>query len=455
MSNQTGVGTGISRRTFLKRAAGVGGLAAFPLLAGCGSGEQGSAASDTVSCSLEAPNNATELTLLAYRFPPIEAHADQMSTCATSTENLNVSTRLLPFDEMLRQANTTMSTGSNVPYQMAYAYDRTLIEYASKDWLVPLDNFIEEYRDEYNLGDIPADLWDRGNFEGATYGFPWGQNIHIFFYRRDIFEQQDLSPPETIDQWIAACEKLAKTQATPNPMALTYDQSSGLYTIFHNLLSAYGGQWFDENDVPAFNGDEGVRAVETMQKLFEFLPEGALSATDDDVMVLLQQGQVAMGNVWVSRAREVTDPEVSAQADNIAFAPAPKGSESGVPAANWAQDFYVLPANSGVEPDLTFRLLGESLNEKSMRKTAGLTIPSRDAVLEADEVRSEYPWLDVATETINAGAKGLPRKPFMGVALELVGNSLSQVLGGDAQPQQALDKAAREMESELEQSGVL
>ncbi len=54
-------------------------------------------------------------------------------------------------------------------------------DWGGKGWLLPLNDLIEKYWDEYDLGDIPAVVWEGGTLDGNIYGVPIiGNTLHLF-----------------------------------------------------------------------------------------------------------------------------------------------------------------------------------------------------------------------------------------------------------------------------------
>ena len=89
------------------------------------------------------------------------------------------------------------------------------------DALLPLNDLVEQYREEYNLDDIPQPVWDAATIDGNIYGVPFMSNTMHLFYRSDIFEAHGhrLCPPPTMRSWTPApCWRRTKTASTcPSP----------------------------------------------------------------------------------------------------------------------------------------------------------------------------------------------------------------------------------------------
>lgn len=100
--------------------------------------------------------------------------------------------------------------------------------------IVPIDQYVSA------LDNYTANVLDRVQFEGKTYGIP--QNICplVFFYRKDIFDKMGLTPPATWDEF----EQTAKAihSADPSQYLMNFDANSPEW--FAGLAEQAGGNWW-------------------------------------------------------------------------------------------------------------------------------------------------------------------------------------------------------------------
>lgn len=420
-------------------------------LAGCQSSQESS--EKKKSSNIESPNKPTSISVLSFRFPATEHFTSKMKACEDGVDNLTVNVKLTSFDQLVEQTRLALS-GSKSPYHIIYTYNEFYPMYIEKGWLQPLDEYIEKYKETYNLDDIPAELWESVSYDGHIYGIPFEQNIQHIFYRKDVFEKYNLQPPKTYDELIQICETLSKKQDIEYPFALVLNKPDGIFSEFFNALVANDGQLFDEQNHPSFNGPEGVKAVETLKKLIKYMPPGVLSYTNDDVMVGLQQGQIAMTNMWTTRASAMDDSKVSKVVGKIAYAPAPSSVENGVPHSNWAQDVWVIPKNCS-DPELAFQVAAEATNYKNMKDAVNLTLVTRKSILDDSLIIEKNVSYPAAMATINAGAKPMQPKPYIGTVGDVISIYVGEALTGKMSTQDALNKAAAELEKNLKNQGYI
>ena len=142
------------------------------------------------------------MNLIGWAFPITEFYAKEFQKC-NSVENLKVNVQLLNNTGAQEQVRLALAGGAKSPYGIVHAANAQIIEWGSREWLMPLNDLVEKYWDEYDLGDIPQIAWDGATIDGKIYGVPMvGNTLHLQ-YRKDLFEQYGLKPPTTYDEVIA------------------------------------------------------------------------------------------------------------------------------------------------------------------------------------------------------------------------------------------------------------
>ena len=163
---------------------------------------------DPTACNLEAPAEGAEVNMIGHAFPITEFFVAELEKC-NDVDNIEVNTQLLDSESSEVQQRLALSGGGESPWAITHQTPSNIVEFASQGLLTPLDDLVEKYWIEYNLFEIPKALWESASYEGHIYGVPFlGNTLHMF-YRTDLFEQYNLSPPTTYDSVIAACNVLA------------------------------------------------------------------------------------------------------------------------------------------------------------------------------------------------------------------------------------------------------
>lgn len=421
-------------------------LALAILMCGC---QRQKRASD--ACHVPLPATPTKVTVISYESHGMPFFAEQMTKCSQGT--LVVRHQMLPYDELVNQATISMSAKSPSPYDLIHVYDQLLVEWAGKGWLAPLDDLVGKYWNQYHLDEIPTKVWDMMKVNGHVFAIPGIQNPEIFIYRKDLFEKYGLKPPQTYDDLTALCTSLKAKGAAPYPLLMMYSKSSDHVAYeFHDLMHSMGGHWFNDDGSPAFNDEIGQQALGKMVGLYHAcVHPDAVNFTPEDAIIGLQQGQFLMAIIWVNEAPQLDNPDLSRYAGKFGFAPAPGACATCPPAAYWAQDSWVIPANAGVDRELLFRIAMEGTQTRNQAKAAEVALVTRLPVAEV----SEKPYWKAAMTSIDRGASGLDRRPYAYLAREAVTRYAVEALLGHLTVKEALDRAAAEDLHAMHDEGFL
>jgi sorbitol/mannitol transport system substrate-binding protein len=409
-----------------------------------------------VPCNLDpAPDKPTTVAYLGNKFPVVEYFANQLKSCEGS--NLTVNLDWLPANERDQKANLVLSSG-DTSYEIIQATQRNIYEWGAKGWIMPLNDLIAKYKEQYDLDDIPQTVFEGVTFDGNVYGIPFNQNGQVFFYRKDIYDKYGLKPPTTWDEAMTQFTMLAEKKDTPYVYAATYAKGSDLAGEFARTFQSAGGTWFNDDATPAFNSPEAVASVKVIKDLLQYAPPDVLTYNNDKVMVALQQGQVAAAITYISRAARMDDPSQSTVVGKIEYAPVPAFKQGGPSGTSVGGDSYVIPAKTKTDPDLIFRIIMEATTAEHQKPAANLSMMTRQSVAEDPEVVKMNRYLPAVTEAIQGDLPVLPpypKVPYYSLAVSALGNTLAQALTGDITIEEALTQAAEEYEIQALDKGFI
>jgi multiple sugar transport system substrate-binding protein len=406
---------------------------------------------DPTECNLDSPAESAELNMIGWSFPITDFYAEELEKCS-KVDNLTVNTNLLASADAQEQVRLALSAGGDSPYDIVHGANAQVGEWAGAGWMMPLNDMVDKYYDEYNLGDIPEKAWEGVTIDGQIYGVPIvGNTLHLI-YRQDVFDEFGISVPETYDEVIEMCN----TVGLDNPdwdMPFTINLSAGwAWEIeFFQFLRAYGGDFLDENNNPTFNDEAGVKAVEKLIEVADAcMGIDGYTFSLNDQEVAIQLGTLPATNMWASRAANMTDPERTDLGDVIAYAPAPRVVADGPRAGSAWNDYYMIPANTTNDPDLIFRVIMEAADERSQRDAAEIGMTTRLAV-------AEYggPYLEAAGITIAEGIGIYDKEQAVGIVRAKLGEFLPLVGTGEMTAQEALDAAAEAYLEEATAQGFI
>jgi multiple sugar transport system substrate-binding protein len=301
----------IRRRDFLAATAALG--AAGP-----------AAASVTATPGLRAgkPFAGTELKVLCVVASQFRAHEARL---AAFTEQTGITAKytFVPFGSM-REALTAEMVGGGGDYDLAIAMDQ---------WVASLNNLFDPIDDVVRAKQIPLDRWPeahlrQGRVGGRLLGLPSRGHVQLLFYRRDLFEKHNLTPPATWEGLVETAQAIQAREPGIAGVSVPYGRGNGQnLMVWYNFLWGRGGQLFDAQGQPAFNNAAGLQSVQDYVDLLRrhrVTPAGAVSFAEQDAVNSMGQGNAAMLPVWWWVRSTLVNPQASRLTESqIGFAPMP------------------------------------------------------------------------------------------------------------------------------------
>jgi len=395
-------------------------------------------AQDAGECNIDAPADATQVNMIGWTFPIMDFYADEIEGC-NQVDNLDVNVQMLTSGDAQTEMRLAASSTAASPYDLIAGSNNFVGELANQGWLLPLNDLIEAYSEEYDLGDMDAATYAAASIGDQIYGIPVTVNTQHFYYNTELLEAAGIEAPETYLDVIEACN-------TMDTEALDIDFSFGMVLSagwawqieWVNFFHGYGGLLLDEDNMPAFNNEVGVESLELLMDVVDAClgDEGLLLSTDD-LQAGIANGSIAMGHMWASRAAIMDDEEQSFVVGLIEFAPAlyPTPEETIRTAIGYV-DFLAIPATSEVDSDLVFQIIMEAADLDSQLNAAEFGLVPRGA---AEEVAPRYSAASLTTIAEGGPAAGNPAQQILNSAL---GQFLPMVATGDMTAEEALNAAA-------------
>ena len=146
------------------------------------------------------------------------------------------------------------------------------------------------------LDNYPPGVVDILSYNGEIWSVP--VNIHrsnVLWYNKQIFEENNLTPPATVDEFFEVCEILSSVDVTP--MALGDNGVWADTHLFESVLLAsmgpekYRGLWDGSTD---WNGSEVKTALETFVKMMDCVNEDHAALAWNEAAQMVADGDAAM-----------------------------------------------------------------------------------------------------------------------------------------------------------------
>lgn len=159
--------------------------------------------------------------------------------------------------------------------------------------MAPITDVWEEqgWRDVY-----PEQLVEMVTHDGEIYSVP--ANVHrgnVLWFNKKVFADNNLEAPQTFDEFFAAAEKLKAAGIAP--LALGDKLKWEAAHLFEDVLlgslgpDGYRGLWTGET---AWDGPEVTQALETFDRMLDFVNEDHAAHTWDSATQLVLDGKAAM-----------------------------------------------------------------------------------------------------------------------------------------------------------------
>jgi len=135
----------------------------------------------------------------------------------------------------------------NLP-ALAQAFENNIALYLEADALLPLNGKLD------HLTDLNPFFVNAVRFNGQLYGLPFNKSVQILYYNRDLLGKHGIDVPKTIDAFIAAAKSISDAEGEP-VYWFRPDTSTYAYWFFN-----MGGSYLHDSKV-VVNSPEGIKAL--------------------------------------------------------------------------------------------------------------------------------------------------------------------------------------------------
>jgi multiple sugar transport system substrate-binding protein len=187
-------------------------------------------------------------------------------------------------------------TAGNAP-ELLYGSDHWLQEWASAEWLEPLDTHFPQVK-EYDKEVAPYAL-EGMTYEGHTYGMSYYADTMDFVYNEKLLKDAGFDKgPETLDDVYNMSKAIKEKKINEYPIIMAWSQKEGAFPeAWTSLVYAQqegSNAMFDAEFNPVFN-KEGSAAYKVMDWLVKAYQEGlidpaSLSTAEIDQVKSMQAG---------------------------------------------------------------------------------------------------------------------------------------------------------------------
>jgi multiple sugar transport system substrate-binding protein len=335
-----------------------------------------------------------------------------------------------------------------------------------KFWLggfaAPIEGYLKDPRltaPDYDLNDFTPAALQGVRHKGTIFALPWGAEVGMLFYRKDLFQKHEVKVPTTLAEVEEAAKRLTLKGADGKIEIYGVANRGRREAVGGGTASAwlhnFGGDWLDQNGNPAVNSPEAVRAWEAYSRVLRLYgPPGQTNFQWYEAASMFAQGRSAMMmDQNVIGIPMFNDPEKSRVVGQVGYAKFPAGPARDTPnMLTWG-----LCITSSSKNKEAAWLLMQWLTNKRQQLRAQMAGSStvRKSAWESPEFRAadkQPEWTRISLQAMaTANAEWLPPIVAALEAKELVGGIIQAgMLGQDVKA--AADKAAADMKRLIERT---
>lgn len=178
-----------------------------------------------------------------------------------------------------------------------------------KDLVVPIDEVIQEIITRW--GPFHPIAKQLAYFDGHWKALPlWAVGFHPL-YRKDYFALGGVEPPRS---WPELLEVAPKLWNLGHPIAFAISSCGDANNSLFQIMMAFGAKIANENGVVAIDSSETRRALEFVQKLFEYMPSEVLAWDNagNNRYILSGEGSWTLNPISILISARQAFPEIAA-----------------------------------------------------------------------------------------------------------------------------------------------
>jgi len=410
------------------------------------------AAGDKEGGKKGAAEKPEKITIVVYE--PTEAKGmEEFGKIFTEKYGIEVEVFSIPWANLHEKiiADLTAQTGT---YDLIAIPGLWSLEFIYADYIEPLDEYwTNPDLPSFDIEDYPESIVNLVADDEHVYWIPHHGTTQILFYRKDLFEKEGFSPPETYEGMFEIAEFFTDNPDYPEVYGFgtTARQGEWASSTWCTWIWSWGGDFFDENWYPIFNDAKGVASLEAYaEAVNRFAPSDAPNWGNEEAGAAMQQGRLAMLQMWPQLAAAMEDPSQSKVVGKVGYAPMPKKELRFPRLGSWGLTISKYSENK----DWAYRYLVEfnsAENVKNIHRPAGMVVCRLSVV---NELAQDDELVQAVLESFEH-TKERPGIPEIGQIIDVWGLAVSRAVTGDASAQVALNDAADKIEEILRDGGYI
>lgn len=369
---------------------------------------------------------------------------------------MKVSYEMLP-DQQQRQKNVVQFTAGDSGIDAFYSSLHVEKKrFWKSGWYEPLNGYLANRAltsPEFDWNDFTeAARRTATQPDGSVSAIPSFMDVLIFFYRKDVFQDKGLRPPQTM----AEMEEIAKKLHAPPAMyGIVYrGLKNANAATWDGMLYNLGGDMLTKDGRANLTSKEAVATTEYYVRLLRsYGPPGVVKFNWYECSSAFSQGQIAMYYDGVNFANIWEDPTKSKVAGKVGYAVFPRGP-GGQYAASFMPGMSISRFSRNKEAAWYFVQWASNKPNFVRQMLAGVGVPRVSAWSHPDvKAKRKYPqdWYDAYLESLKVARLGVPEIVGVTEYRDIIGLAIEKAIEG-ADVRTVLDEAQKEFQELLDKT---
>ncbi len=348
---------------------------------------------------------SARVSVVGNEFPAIQTVGAGAAACTGAEVTTNLTSEH-------QKINVPGMQGNPAEYTSAIVANSSIVALMNEDVIRPLDDLVAKHGGALNPNQLIK-------VDGKIMAVAFMANAQHLMYRKDVLSDLGIGVPKTYEDMLAAAEKIRSAGVMKNPVGGAYAAGWNLAQEFNNMFLGYG-----------------IDALNMMKSLSEYMNPDFLTHDSNATNAEYRAGNIALLNMWGSRAASQTTAEGVTDAVKNGHAvagPMTVGGGSTAASTLWWDGWTVAKNVSDAEAEATFIAMMNGI---------------RPSMMEDEAIRTQAVWLidgytptDAAIGVFEAAKMGTtpyPMLPYMGLLHTALGAELPDFMQGKESAEQAL-----------------
>lgn len=346
----------------------------------------------------------------------------------------------------LHQKQTLNLSGKTGAYDLIFAQEVWLPDYATSGYLLPLDDFVKDESlggKDFDFQDFNPNLIKIDTIGGKLYGLPAFVQTPLMVYNKELLQKAGVQPPKTWEETLAVAKAL---HDKGKGIALPAKQGLAAVDVWIALARSNNGNYFGQDGKLDLVTPANIETVNYWKDLVAVSMRGSTNWHFDEVNKALQFGEAPIGITISGLCGALEDEQQSKVAGKLGYAALPYKIRPFGTLSVWS---WCVAADSR-HPKEAYRLAAW-LTSKSVGKQLNLKdgqIGGRQSLLSDAELVSKEPWLPAVSEALK-NADTQPLEKSAPKLMEAMQAALSAVAVNGADAKDQLEQVQKALSSDF------